>query len=73
MALADEREGFPRLRAVIQAMRIERPEQLKRERHDCVIGMADRVFGHNSRKLLGIIDAEAPEIKEQSDAFWRLS
>lgn len=53
----DEREGYPRTIAVIQAMHRHRPEQLYHERTDLVRGSFDKLFGHNARKLLRLIDA----------------
>jgi hypothetical protein len=52
----DESEGFPRTRAVIQAMREYRPEQLERERRLYLKHSFDRIFGHNARKLLALIE-----------------
>jgi hypothetical protein len=54
----DEEENYPRLRTIIRAMRERRPEQLERERRELVRGSCDRMFGHNARKLLAIIDSE---------------
>ena len=59
--LNEERAGYPRMRAVIQAMRVHRPEALRRERYDMLKGSFDRIFGYNARKVLDVIDSEAPE------------
>jgi hypothetical protein len=57
----DEKAGFARMRAVIQAMRIHRPEQLRKERFEMLKASFNAMFGHNARKVLEVIDAEAPE------------
>jgi hypothetical protein len=54
--LSDEQEGFPRLRAVVRAMRDYRPEQLQRERHEELKATFNQMFGHNARKVLRVID-----------------
>lgn len=58
MTLADERNGFPKLRTVIRAMMDRRPEQLAKERYEMLRGSFDRVFGHNAQKCLEVIDSE---------------
>lgn len=58
----DENEGFPRTRAVIQAMREFRPEQLERERRSYLKHSFDPMFGHNARKLLALIENETKSI-----------
>ena len=57
-SLKDELEGYPRTRAIIHAMRIERPEQLRREIADLQRHQFDRCFGSNARKLLTVIHSE---------------
>jgi hypothetical protein len=52
----DEQEGYPRTRAIIAAMRQHRPEQLERERRELLKASFDRMFGHNARKLLTLIE-----------------
>lgn len=60
--LADEREGYPRTKAIIAAFREHRPEQLERERRELLkSALGDRVLGHNARKLLGLIEGETPD------------
>ncbi len=55
--LQDELESYPRTKAIIEAMRIHRPEQLERERHELIKSMlCDRIFGHNAGKLLKLIE-----------------
>jgi hypothetical protein len=58
LTLADEQEGFPRARTIIQAMRERRPEQLARERYEMLKGSFDSIFGHNAKKCLDLIDEE---------------
>lgn len=53
----EEREGFPRMRIVIRAMADRRPDQLAMVRRDLLRGIGDRLFGHNARTGLAIIDA----------------
>jgi hypothetical protein len=54
---AEERIGYPRMRAVVRAMLEHRPEQLQTERRSLRLHQ-DRLFGHNARKMLAVIDAE---------------
>lgn len=56
MTIVEEREGYPRARAVARAMRHMRPEQLYRERRDMLRGSFDRLFGHNARRCLKLIE-----------------
>lgn len=58
LTLDDEQAGFPKLRFMVNAMRQYRPEQLKRERIEMLKRSFDRVFGHNARKVLSIIEQE---------------
>src|SRR6266481_978742 len=68
MTLADEQEGFPRLRTVIRAMMERRPEQLRKERYEMLRGSSDRMFGHNASKCLHIMDAEMTQsARDQQD------
>lgn len=59
---ADEEEGFPRLRAVILAMKKYRPECLQSELHALLRSVmnyrmfGDRMFGSNAGKLLIAIE-----------------
>jgi hypothetical protein len=55
--LRDEQEGYPRTCAIIAAMREHRSEQLDRERRELLKASFDRMFGHNARKLLALIQA----------------
>lgn len=50
-----EQQGFPKVKAVLKAAS---DEALRRERHELLKGSFDRVFGHNSRKMLTLVDAE---------------
>lgn len=56
--IAEEQAGFPRMRAVIQAMRVHRPEQLEHQRMEMLKGSFNKMFGHNARKALAIIEEE---------------
>lgn len=56
ITLLDEQEGYPRLRAVLNALSDYRPERLQAIRCDCLKGYGDPVFGHASLKLLKLIE-----------------
>ncbi len=58
MTANEEKAGFPRAKRVIQAMRKYRPEQLERERVEMLKGSFDRMFGHNAKKVLRLIERE---------------
>jgi hypothetical protein len=58
MTWEDEKAGFPKMRTVIRAMIERRPEQLAKERYEMLRGSFDRMFGHNARKCLAVIDEE---------------
>lgn len=55
---AEERIGFPRMRAVIRAMIAHRPEQIERERREMLKASFCRIFGRNARKSLNVIEEE---------------
>jgi hypothetical protein len=57
--LNDEKAGYPKTRCVIRAMKYYRPMQLESERKELVRSCFDRLFGHNARKLLAILDEDA--------------
>jgi hypothetical protein len=50
--------GYPRMRAVIKAMIACRPEQIERERRELLKASFDRMFGHNAKKALAVIEDE---------------
>lgn len=54
----EEEKDFPRARVVIDAMMEKRPDQLERERRQLYRDSSDKMFGHNARKLLKVIDEE---------------
>lgn len=54
--LVDEQAGYPKTRTVLKAMAEHRPDQLEREYRDMLRGSFDRVFGHNARKMLALIE-----------------
>ena len=54
----ERQRGYPRARAVIQAMRSERPERLERERREMLKAAFDRMFGHNAQQELDLINEE---------------
>jgi hypothetical protein len=56
--LAEEKQNYPRARAVIRAMCEHRPMDLERERRELVKVSFDRMFGHNARKLLAVVNEE---------------
>jgi hypothetical protein len=68
MTLADEREGFPKMRTVIRAMIERRPDQLRQERYEMLKGSFDKMFGHNARKCLEVIDSELSAVSETSQS-----
>ena len=55
---AESEIGYPRMRAVIRAMIKYRPEQLERERIDMLKGSFDRIFVHNAKVALAVIEEE---------------
>ncbi len=60
---ADELAGYPKTRAVIQAMRESRPDELVQKHAELVKGSFDRTFGGNAKKLLKVVEEEVPELK----------
>ena len=56
MTPKERRSGYPRARAVIEAMQAERPEQLERERREMLKASFDRMFGHNAKQVLDLIE-----------------
>jgi len=54
--LSDEQSGYFKTRRIIRAFRELRPEQLERERRELVKASFDRMFGHNARRLLALIE-----------------
>jgi len=56
MTWSEEQAGYPRAKAVIAAMREHRPEQLERERCEMVKASFNRLFGHNAKKELDLIE-----------------
>ena len=54
----DMQEGYPRLRAVIRAMKEYRPEQLRREQYEMLRDSFGSGFGNNARRVLAVIDEE---------------
>lgn len=54
----DEREGHPRVRAVVRAMAAHRPDQLRRELSDLVRSSFDRMFGRSAARLLAVVEDE---------------
>ena len=41
---------------VLRAMKEHRPEQLEQERREMVKGSFDRMFGHNAKQMLLLIE-----------------
>lgn len=58
LTYTDEIAGFPKLRTVIRALKEYRPEQLERERREILRASFDRMFGHNAKKVLAVIEEE---------------
>lgn len=53
--LQDEREGYPRCKAVLCEMS---NEQLEREYRENIKASFDKLFGHNAKRLLALIKEE---------------
>jgi hypothetical protein len=66
----EEQAGFPRVRAVVAAMRMYRPEQLHKERRDLLLSTCDRMFGHNAKRLLAVINDELRRLAEVGDRVY---
>lgn len=58
MTWEDEQAGFPKLKTVIHAMIERRPKELQKERYNLLKASFDRMFGHNAKKMLEIINDE---------------
>ncbi len=56
--LADEQNGYVKTLRLIRAFRELRPEQLERERRELVKASFNRMFGHNAKKLLALVEGE---------------
>jgi hypothetical protein len=54
----EEKTGYPRMRAVIRAMMVHRPEQVERERREMLRASFNRMFGRNAAKVLAVIEEE---------------
>jgi hypothetical protein len=60
----EEKADFPKMRAVIRAMHKHRPEQLRQEHTELLrSAMSDKMFGHNAKKQLGVIESEVGKPK----------
>jgi hypothetical protein len=59
---ADKLSGYPKTKAIIRAMMEHRPDQLRRERYDLWRSCSDRMFGHNAKHLLAVIDSVMEEV-----------
>lgn len=55
---AEQQNGYPKMRAVIRAMKEHRPEQLQHERRELLKDSFDRMFGHVARRMLAVLDEE---------------
>jgi hypothetical protein len=55
---AEAEIGYPRMHAVIRALMEHRPEHLERERREMLKGSFDRMFGHNAKVVLEVIEEE---------------
>lgn len=67
LTLADEQQGCPKLRTVVRAMIERRPEQLFQEKRDLLRASFDRMFGHNAKKVLRVIDEELASPEPEFD------
>jgi hypothetical protein len=61
--ISEEQQGFPKMYAVARAMHAYRPDQLQRERFEMLKGSFDRMFGHNAKKELKVIEEVLAEAK----------
>jgi hypothetical protein len=59
----EEQRDYQRMRCVIRAMIEHRPAQLERERRDLLKASLDRMFGHNARKVLAVLEQELAAAK----------
>jgi hypothetical protein len=55
---SEQEAGFPRARVIIEAMRQYRPKQLTSEHRHYLRSSFDKMFGHNARVMLAIIEEE---------------
>ena len=55
---SEARLGYPRLRAVLRAMRQERPEQLAREVFALKRASLDSMFGRVAQRCLDVVNSE---------------
>ena len=55
-SLIEQRAGYPRMRAVLRAMKEYRPEQLERERRALLKASFDRMFGNAAKASLRVIE-----------------
>ena len=58
---AEERAGFPRMRAVLRAMLAQRPDQFEREYLEMIKSSFDRIFGHVARQAIIVMEQVAEE------------
>jgi hypothetical protein len=56
--ISDENAGYPKTRAIIQAFRWHRPDQLTREIAQLRKDTFGQMFGHKAKKLLKLIEEE---------------
>lgn len=65
---AEQQKGYPKMRAVIRAMKEHRPEQLQHERRELLKASFDRLFGHVAKQMLAVIDEELSEAPQEDAA-----
>ena len=56
MTRGEQPRGYPKAKTVIAAMQEHRPRQRADERYDMLRASSDRMFGHNARQCLALID-----------------
>ncbi len=54
----EARIDYPKMRTVIRALLVYRPEQVERERREMLKASFGSLFGHNARKVLTVIEQE---------------
>ena len=57
-SFSEEVAGYPKMRVVIRAMLEHRPEQLEKERRELLKASFDRMFGHNAKRVLDVVEEE---------------
>jgi hypothetical protein len=62
-SINEENAGYPKMRAVIRAMAKHRPEQLANEHRELVKSSMGKMFGHQAKKQLNVVEEEMGRMK----------